>query len=234
MKFKVQPEVFTVLPNACFGVVVARGFDNRKVYPKISELLENSIASTRHKLSGVDIRKIPEIAAYRDAFTTLGYNPNKFMCSIEALVKRILKGGKFPLINTVVDLGNAISLKYILPIGAHDIKASGNDIEIRFSTPEDTFIPFGATEPEIMDTGELVYARGYSIKTRRWIWRQGVPGMITESTTDIFYPIDGFTGINDKTIRHAQTELTDILGKTLGCTTSIGWVDKKSMECEID
>jgi len=233
MKFRVQPEVFTILPNACFGVIVARGVDNRKIYPKISELLENSIENTRHRLTDVNIRELPEIAAYRDAFTTLGYNPNKFMCSIEALVKRILKGGKFPLINPVVDLGNAISLKYILPIGAHDINADGNDIEIRFSTPEDTFLPFGATEPETMGDGELVYARGKSIKTRRWIWRQGLPGMITGSTTDIFYPIDGFTGINDQAVRHAQAELADILARTLGCRTSSGWVDAESMEFEI-
>lgn len=234
MKFKVQQKVFEVLPNACFGVAVARGMDNRKTNPKIAALLEKSIDDIRHRLQGVNVRETDEIAPYRNAFQTLGYNPNKFMCSIEALVKRVVKGGMFPLINTIVDLGNAISLKHVLPIGAHDIHAGNDDIEIRFAMPEDTFIPFGATAPEPVDVGELVYARGNSIKTRKWIWRQGVSGMITENTTDIFYPIDGFSGINDTAVRNARNELADILGNTLGCRTSVGWVDIKCMEVEIE
>ncbi|KJS00335.1 MAG: tRNA synthetase subunit beta [Desulfobulbaceae bacterium BRH_c16a] len=234
MKFKVQPKVFEVLPNACFGVVVARGMDNRKTNPKIAALLENSIDDIRHRLKGVNVRETDEIAPYRNAFQALGYNPNKFMCSIEALVKRVLKGGMFPLINPIVDLGNAISLKHVLPIGAHDIHAGNYDIEIRFAVPEDTFIPFGATEPEAVDAGELVYAGGNSIKTRKWIWRQGVSGMITANTTDIFYPIDGFSEINDTAVRNARNELADILENTLGCRTSVGWVDRKSMELAIE
>lgn len=234
MKFKVQPKVFEALPNACFGVVVARGMDNRNTSPKIAALLEKSIDDIRQRLQGVNVRETEEIAPYRNAFQALGYNPNKYMCSIEALVKRVLKGGMFPSINTIVDLGNAISLKHVLPIGAHDIHAGNDDIEIRFAMPEDTFIPFGATEPEAVDAGELVYARGNSIKTRKWIWRQGISGMITENTTDIFYPIDGFSGINDTAVRNARNELADILENTLGCGTSVGWVDSRSMEVEID
>jgi DNA/RNA-binding domain of Phe-tRNA-synthetase-like protein len=234
MKFKVHPEVFSVLPSCCFGVVVARGFDNKKKHREIATLLENSIKDIRERLHDINIRELSEIAVYRDAFQKLGYNPNKFMCSIEALVKRILKGGSFPMINTVVDLGNAISLKYVLPIGAHDLRASNDDIEIRFSMLGDTFTPFGAEEPEIVDTGELVYARGNDIKTRKWIWRQGVTGMITDNTTAVFYPIDGFTGVNDTSILHARDELAKILGNKLGCQVDVGWVDAEYNEMTIE
>ncbi len=233
MKFKVHPEVFSVLPTCCFGVVVASGLDNKSIHREITALLENSIKDIRERLQDMNIRELSEIAVYRNAFQTLGYNPNKFMCSIEALVKRILKGGSFPMINTVVDLGNAISLKYVLPIGAHDLKASNDDIEIRFSMPRDTFIPFGAEEPESVDTGELVYARGKDIKTRKWIWRQGISGMITENTTDVFYPIDGFTGVNDTAVRNARDELAKFLKNELGCQVSVGWVDAQCMEIPI-
>ncbi len=36
------------------------------------------------------------------------------MSSVEAMVKRVAKGNFLPSINPVVDLGNSISLKYIL------------------------------------------------------------------------------------------------------------------------
>ena len=38
MHFKVEQEIFEKLPNACFGVVVAKGIDNTKDYPQISIL----------------------------------------------------------------------------------------------------------------------------------------------------------------------------------------------------
>lgn len=233
MKFIVKPEVFEILPTACFGVVVARGIDNKRKNKKIDALLNANIEEIRQRLADADIRQIPEISIYRKAFQSLGYNPNKFMCSIEALIKRILKGGAFPRINAVVDLGNAISLKYILPMGAHDLQASSDDIEIRQATADDTFTPFGASEPEPVDSGELVYARGNSVKTRKWIWRQSANGMITEETTDVFFPIDGFLGENDDAIRSAQNELAEYLEKILGCQVLVGWVDRNCSEIDL-
>ncbi len=82
------------------------------------------------------------------------------VCSIEALFTRIAKGKGMPHINPVVDLGNAISLKYTLPLGAHDLGDAGDDIQVRLSRPGDTFLPFGSTEEEAPDAGEVVYAVG--------------------------------------------------------------------------
>lgn len=232
MYFRVQDEVFEKLPHACFGVVVARGLDNRDLQPSVESLLDAAIDQIRKRLEGANVKEVPEIAIYRKAFQTLGFNPNKFMCSIEALVKRILKGGAFPRVNSVVDLGNAVSLKHILPIGAHDLLASTEDIAIRFTQKDDSFIPFGTTAPEAVDAGELVYARGNSIKTRRWIWRQSESGKITGESTDIFYPIDGFTGENDQAVLAARDQLAAAL-KAMGCAVEVGWVDKDMMEMQV-
>lgn len=85
------------------------------------------------------------------------------MCSIEALFTRIAKGKGMPHINPVVDLGNAVSLKYTLPMGAHDLKDVTEGISVRMSHAGDTFLPFGGTEEEILDDGEVVYAAGSQI-----------------------------------------------------------------------
>lgn len=34
MKFIVKKDIFDTLPHACFGVVMARGMDNTKAYPR--------------------------------------------------------------------------------------------------------------------------------------------------------------------------------------------------------
>jgi len=233
MKFIVQPEVFEVLPNVCFGIVIAKGVDNSGQNPLVAERLATAVEDVRSRFPGTDSHDIPEIGVYRDAFQSLGYNPNKFMCSIEALVRRVLKGGKPPAINNIVDLGNAVSLTHLLPIGAHDIDASSENIEVRYARDNDSFLPFGADKPETVETGELVYARGNSIKTRRWIWRQGVPGMISETSNNIFYPIDGFCDTNSSAILTARDELASMLRETVGGKITVGLVDAKNPEWEI-
>ena len=196
MHFKVEQEIFEKLPNACFGVVVAKGLDNTKDYPQIYDWLEEGIQTAAQRFEGKKVKEEGAILPYREAFRALGINPNKYMCSIEALFTRIAKGKGMPHINPVVDLGNAISLKYTLPMGAHDLKDVTEGISVRMSHAGDTFLPFGGTEEEILDDGEVVYAAGSQIRTRRWTWRQSKHGEIEPETSYVFFPIDGFTDFN--------------------------------------
>lgn len=50
MKFIVEREIFEKLPNACFGVVVAKGINNSKTYPEIDRLLEESIKAAAQRI----------------------------------------------------------------------------------------------------------------------------------------------------------------------------------------
>ncbi len=143
MKFIIEKEIFEKLPKACFGVVMAKGIDNSKAYPKIEQLLDESIKTAAQRFADKKVKDEPDILPYREAFRTLGINPNKYLCSIEALFTRIAKGKGMLHINPVVDLGNAMSLKYTLPMGAHDLSGCSEDICIRLAQPDDTFLPFG-------------------------------------------------------------------------------------------
>jgi len=171
MQFRVDGKVFEILPKVCFGAVVAKGLDNSGSKKEIQGLLEQVIEKTREKFKSVKPKEHQDLRPYRDAFKNMGINPNKFPCSVEALTTRIARGGSLPDINPAVNLVNAFSLKYTLPMGAHDLDAVEGDIEVRFSRNGDIFIPFGQTDPEILTDGELVYASGSNIKTRKWIWR---------------------------------------------------------------
>ncbi|MEI3100361.1 MAG: phenylalanine--tRNA ligase beta subunit-related protein [Oscillospiraceae bacterium] len=153
------------------------------------------------------------------------------MCSIEALMKRVQKSGALPHINTVVDLGNAFSLNYQLPMGAHDVDKMEGDMEIRFSTSADHFRPMGETETETMPEGELVYVSANTVKTRRWIWRQSEDGKIGPETCNVF-PIDGFKGVNLDSVLAARDELARLLREDFGCQVFTGLVDKDNSSFE--
>lgn len=233
MKFSVSSEVFEKLDNVCFGVIVAKGIDNSLVKNDIVEKLDQSIKDCEDKFKDTKVKELEGILCYRDAFKELGINPNKFMSSIEAMLTRTSKGKGIPNISPIVDLGNVVSLKYMVPLGAHDIDTLDGDIEVRFSKEGDSFIPLGTEEKEILEDGELIYSAGDNVRTRRWIWRQSEQGKITNESKNIFFPIDGFTDKNYESVMSARDELASLLKEVFSCDVKVGFIDKNNTEFEI-
>lgn len=252
MFYEVSKDIFDKLPDAVFGVVAVTGIDNTREVPAIEKLLADN-AEACHKYfeeAGTKAKEDPVVVPYREAFRELGINPSRYSCSIEALMDRIAKGKGMPSINPIVDLGNAVSLKYKLPIGAHDIysfvKEDGtgrgsedSGLEVRLATAEDTFVPFGAEEGEFdnPEVGEAVYVSGHEVRTRRWTWRQSEKGKISEKTTGVLFPIDGFNSINRDAVEKAMKEFVELLanyyarsGRSLSVETGI--VDKDNRRFE--
>lgn len=230
MKFIVDKRFFYKVDNACFGVIIARGIDNTKKYDFIEELLSKEINDIYEDYKDKKVKELHEIELYRDAFRKLDINPNKYMCSIEALVSRTVKSKFVPNINPIVDLGNALSLKYRIPLGVHDIDRFSGDIEIRPATSEDRFVPFGGGCFDNPDVGEIIYVSGNDVKTRRWTWRQGDNSKVDENIKNAFIPLDGFNE-NKESILKLQKEFSDIL-TSMGVSCTLGFVDKDHIEFE--
>ena len=233
MRFIIDRAVFDKLPDYCVGVVTAKGICNSGEHQEIEKMLDKSIKLAESRFLDHKVKEEPDVIPYRAAFQALGMNPNKYMCSIEALFTRIAKAKGMPHINPLVDLNNAISLKYTLPMGTHDLAAAPGDMEIRFSRQDDTFLPFGGDAEESPDEGELVYAVGSQVRTRRWTWRQSEHGKITADSGYVFFPIDGFIGFNDERVRAAASELDAALKASFGCVTVTGFVDRDHPEMDI-
>lgn len=232
MKFIISKEIFDKVDDMFVGVVVAKGIDNSKKYPKISKMLDESIKIAEKNFLDKKVKEDPLIIPYRDAFLALGINPNKYQCSVEAMFTRISKGKQLPHINPLVDLNNAISLKYTLPMGTHDLSRSDKDVELRFANEKDTFVPMGSEEIETLEAEEPVYVVDNKVRTRRWTWRQSNEGMIDDKTSYVFFPIDGFKGFNDDKVMEAAKELEGILKSEFNCETVSGYVDKENPEFE--
>ena len=69
--------------------------------------------------------------AYRSAFQKLWHDPNRLMCSIEALGRRVKKRLPSPRINSIADIDSAFSLSYQLLIGAHGRSGSRTGAGVR-------------------------------------------------------------------------------------------------------
>ncbi|MBQ6546630.1 MAG: hypothetical protein IJL74_01370 [Bacilli bacterium] len=231
MKFIVSKDFFEKVPNAYFGVIIVKGFNNREENKKIKEVFSKNMSEALENLKDVRVKEEAYIIPHREAFKALDVNPNKFMCSIEALLTRISKGKEVPSINPIVDLGNALSVKYKLPIGIHDIDNFDGDIEIRKGRSTDNFVPFGGGEVEHPEENEYVYVSGNEIKTRKWTWRQGERSKITETSTNLFIPIDGFEENKDEVLK-LQEEMISFLKENYDVDIQSGFVDKNHTEFE--
>ena len=128
----------------------------------------------RAGLDKAGVSALPSVAAWREAYRTVGVNPNRFPCAAESLLRRVAKGDRLPRINSGVDLCNSVSLATRLPVASCDVGDLTGPLRIRPATGTEVYRPLGAPEPaEHPDAGEIVYAdaddRAHS---RRWNWRQ--------------------------------------------------------------
>lgn len=80
-------------------------------------------------------------------------------CSIENLLKRVLKGNPVGSITPSVDIYNTVSLTHALPVGGEDIDAMDGDIRLGITEGGDAFRPLGEEENAPTLEGELVLPR---------------------------------------------------------------------------
>lgn len=219
--FRVDPAVFEAFPRARFFAVVVRGIDNTRHADEAARRLQEAVAATHDRFAGQDPKAEPAIAIWREVFGARGWTPSKYLSSIEALVRRVAKGGKLPSINPAVDLGNVVSLTHLLPLGAHDLGTAPNGITVRITQPGDCFWPMGDGPAETPEPGEIVYAHDQDVRTRRWVWRQSRTGLVTPETTDVLYPIDAFADVTEAAGRAAAQTLANIVPALLGGTATI-------------
>src|SRR4030043_135802 len=121
MFFSIQKELFDLLPDLTIGVAVASGVDNTHSSKEIDDLHNQTVEELRKNFIGDKAQDHPRIKPWRTAFSKLGISGSKFPSSIESMTRRILKGDPFPRINPLVDLYNAISLRFLIPMGGHDL-----------------------------------------------------------------------------------------------------------------
>ena len=191
MIFAVDERLFEVFPDLQIGVLVCR-VDNTKYG---EDMLEPALAGIRTGFGYEKPQDHPNVKAWRQAFNKLGISAAKYQSSIESLVRRALKGGVFPRVNPLVDLYNAISLEFLVPMGGHDLAPLDGDIFLGFADGNEPFTPMEGGEDEVAEKGEVVYRDERSVLTRRWVWRQSNKDKVTAKTSSVFMPIDVMEGL---------------------------------------
>ena len=120
-KFIMEKDFLEIFPDAKIGILVCRGIDNHiKAENRYANYLAEAQRAAAKHITNPEFTENPIIRTWRDAFYKFKTKKGA-RCSIEALLKRVSKGGEIGCINPLVDIYNGISLKYGVPVGGEDI-----------------------------------------------------------------------------------------------------------------
>ena len=116
-------------------------------------------AVAKSRLAAVSAEgELPEIQAWRRAFATMGLKPTQYRCAAESLLRRFRREGGLPRLHPLVDLCNAISLAYAIPVAVFDVDSiTGPLLEVRYATGQEIYLTF-AGDIEHPAPGEVIFA----------------------------------------------------------------------------
>lgn len=217
MRFTVDPEVFAVFPGMRIVVAIADGVDNRTPPPAIAgEWRAAWRGAAAAKVHG-NAQSHPHVLPWRERFRALGVSGKKYPSSIEALLRRALKGGEPFSINPLVDFYNALSLRHVVPAGAYDLDEVGEEFELRPTRRGDTFLALDADAPEPLPAGEIAYVTGGEVLTRHLIWRQSRRALVTADSRRVLLLSEVLGELEEGVADRVETDLARGLERHFGC-----------------
>ena len=225
--YRIADEIFQRFPGYVRGVVIAHELANGPSPPELVELLREAEAAVRARVKADAVAEEPRIKSWREAYRAFGAKPAEFRSSIEAMARRALKNDRLPSINALVDIGNLISLRHLLPAGAHAIDLLAGDIELRFATGAERFVAFGSAETEHPLPGEVIFTEGDTVLTRRWTWRQGQHTLTLPESRAVEFNIDGLPPVAPSDVVHAGVEIMELVQRFCGGRSRFVLLDRE-------
>jgi DNA/RNA-binding domain of Phe-tRNA-synthetase-like protein len=183
----VRSEIFALRPDYCALSIIAEGVQNVARHPASDKIIETARARKPCPAWGD-----AHLEAWRAAYRGFGAKPQRTPSSAEALARRIQGDGELPTINAVVDLYNALSVRFAIPIGGENIAAYVGDPLLKRATGHETFdtVKEGSPCLETVPAGEVVWADERGVTCRRWNWRQGLRTRIDATTTRMWFVLE--------------------------------------------
>lgn len=152
--FEHSARIWADFPALVPGVMLIKGVTaDADVTDRVVAL--GKVAAARLAVSSE--AEFPEVQAWRRAFTQMGLKPTQYRCASESLLRRYRKQGSLPQLHPLVDLCNATSIAFAIPLAALDADCIAGDLQVRHASGEEDYLNF-AGETEHPEPGEVVFA----------------------------------------------------------------------------
>lgn len=217
MNLSINPKVFTDFDNPRIAVTIVRRTNNKANISALQPKLEELAKELQEKYGDQTVSQLPKIACWREAYRIFGVKAKDYPSSVEALYKRVTRGGSVSGINPLVDIYNYISLKYMLPAGGEDIDKMQGNLELTYATDNEKPVTvLGKNEEQAPKPGEVIYKDDTGTICRKWNWREVARTILTEDTTNCILVLEALNPTADEDLKQAQQELGELIREYCG------------------
>jgi len=228
--FQYHQAIVERFPTIVGGVILANGLTNGETPAELHETYSNEQETVKQRIVTTPLSQIPSLAAWRRAFRNFDVDPTQYRSAAEALLRRLTKKGHIPTINTLVDLGNLVSIRYALPVAVFDTRLLNGAVTVRFASGDEQYTSLGQSDEDPPTPGEVIFADDAGmVIARRWCWRQSEPSAAQMDATNAIITIEGHHAEARRDIEAALQDLQTFLHTYARGTYKTGIVDKDNL-----
>ena len=210
MHFQHAAALWAEFPALVPGVLYAEG-----ITADATAGTDRLTAMAKARLAEGPESEFPEIQAWRRAFARMGLKPTQYRCAAESLLRRFRKEGSLPRLHPLVDLCNAVSLAFAVPVAVLDADQIAWPLEVRYAAGDEDYLTFGG-ETEHPAPGEVIFAdQAGQAHARRWTSRQSGRSAVSPATTTVLIVAEA---LHDQ----APSDIPDLV-KTLAAEIGAIW-----------
>lgn len=204
MTFGHASEIWAEHPTLVAGVLHLDGIEPDA---DVDAHVERLQTVARRRLEDSSEASFPEVQAWRRAFARMGLEPTRYRSASEALLRRFRTEGSLPRIHPLVDLCNATSLAFAIPVAVFDLDRVMGDLEVRPATGGETSLSFRG-EAEHPEAGEVIFADadGHA-HARRWSHRQSGASIVRPETMRVLIVAEA---LHDDALPGVETLLSEL------------------------
>ena len=213
-EFRIHSEV-TKLGIKVAGVVVG-GMKNERENSDFNFFRQKLFEDLRINYPTNIIEEDPIIKGFRILHNRIGRSNKKYISSIESLIGILLRNGKFPSINLIVDIYNCISLETRLSLGAHDLEKVHGNIALRMANGDENFHQLGKSKSNKVNPGEYCYIDVNNEVICRMECHQSEKTKIELGTKNCIFIVQGNENASKEYTLSTTYKLLDLLKKYCG------------------
>jgi DNA/RNA-binding domain of Phe-tRNA-synthetase-like protein len=208
MYFRHSSKIWRDFPELAAGLLFAEGITkDASVGPQIAKF--NAIAESR--LATTSEGQLPEIQAWRRVFSSMGLKPTQYRCASESLLRRFRKEKSLPHIHPLIDLCNAISLAFAIPVAVFDVSKIAECIEVGYAVGSEVYLAFSG-EIENPEAHEVIFADSAGrAHARRWTNRQSAYSAVRDQTRAVLIVTEAMHDSAPTDIPNLTTAIADEL-----------------------
>ena len=213
MQFRHSDEIWRDFPKLVPGVLYCSGITHDV---STGARTEKFLAVAKSRLTEVPEGEMPEIQAWRRAFARMGLKPTQYRCASESLLRRFRKDGTIPHLRPLVDLCDAVSLAFAIPVAVLDAAKITGSLEVQYAAGDENYMTFSG-DAEHPAAGEVIFADAAGrAHARRWTNRQSGISAVRDETSAVLIVAEALHDSASADI----TELTAAIAAELTATWS--------------